>query len=123
MSVQSIAQTITLWAAELEQIVPMIDTTIGVNATITNEIATGLDDLKQSAAALANAEGTSAQQPALQRVQADWQGVSGALMTASLPTSVQMIVNLASMIIPMVIGLAGTFLAPPPRPAPVPAAA
>lgn len=108
---ESIANTVSAIAQELDAVVSTTATQAGANPELVNEIKQGVDALRNAASALGQAESASAAQPLLQRIAADINAVLAAVAMLPLPPQATAIVRIVQVLAPTVMA-AGSILWP-----------
>jgi hypothetical protein len=121
-SVATIASMVGMVVQELELVVQPIAGMAHLAPATVTQIQTAMDGLQGAAAALSQAETTSAATALLPRITTDAEAVLQIAAALPLPPQAAMAFRVASMVLPMVTGLAGMLMAQA-KPAPVAAVA
>jgi hypothetical protein len=106
--VATIGTTVSAFVGAVEPEVAVIVQLAGGSQTLQNKISDGLDTLKNSASALAQADRPD--QGAAAEVEADVEAVLNVLTTAPVPGNLVPVIRAASMALPMLFSLANFFL-------------
>jgi hypothetical protein len=101
----AIAGTVAEFVSLIEPEVPAIASMAGVNPTVVAQVSAGLDGLKQSSAALAQADSAAAASPVAQRVIADGQALLAVLASLPLPPQAVWPVRIAGIVFGMLPGI------------------
>ena len=107
-----IASEIATFAGLIEPELPLIAGAVGVSNADITIVTVALDDLKQTAAAFAAADGPEMSAPLINRIEIDANTVMGKLTAMPLPPSLAMPVRIASMLLPVAITAAKLLTTP-----------
>jgi hypothetical protein len=105
-------------AGEFESVAAAIETELGVKPALATQVQAGIDGLKTTSAALAAAETSDSGQPLIARVAADANSVLAAFAQLPLPPIAGVVLRIAQILVPTVMGVASIIWPAPAVPTP-----
>jgi hypothetical protein len=105
-SPSAIASMVSTIAGEFEAVAATVATELGAKPQLAAQIQAGIDGLKTTAAALAGAESGADGRALIDRIAADANAVLAALAMLPLPPQAAIVLRIAQVLVPTVLGVA-----------------